>query len=64
MVNINKETYENNGIEEITDKYSELWLTGRHVQQQLGLKNLAALTNKYVDEYKKWGYELTDDPIK
>ena len=64
MVNINKETYENNGIEVITDKFSKLWLNERHVQQQLGLKNLPALTNKYDEEYKKCRYELIDDPIK
>ena len=47
MVNITKETYENNGIEVIADKFGELWLNERHVQQYLGLKNLPALTNKY-----------------
>ena len=64
MVNITKETYENNGIEVITDKFSKLWLNERHIQQQLGLKNLPALTNKYDEEYKKCRYELIDDPIK
>ena len=64
MVNINKEAYENNGIEVITDKFSKLWLNERHVQQQLGLKNLPALTNKCNEEYKKYRYELIDDPIK
>ena len=53
MVNITKETYENNGIKVITDKIGELWLNERHVQKQLGLKNLPALTNKYDKEYKK-----------
>ena len=38
MVNITKETYENNGIEVITNKLGELWLNERHVQQQLGHK--------------------------
>ena len=38
MVNITKETYENNGIEVITDKFGELWLNERHVQQQLEQK--------------------------
>ena len=33
MINITKETYENNGIEVITDKIGELWLNERHVQQ-------------------------------
>ena len=60
MVNINKETYENNDIEVITDKLSKLWLNERHVQQQLGLKSLPALTNKYDAEYKKCRYELNE----
>ena len=64
MVNINKETYENNGIEVITDKFSKLWLNERHIQQQLGLKNLPALTNKYDEEYKKCRYELINNLIK
>ena len=40
MLNITKETYENNGKEIITDKLGELRLNERHVQQQLGHKNL------------------------
>ena len=51
MVNINKETYENNGIEVITDKFGKLWLNERHVQEKLELKNLPALTNKYDEKY-------------
>ena len=64
MVNITKEKYENNGIEVITDKFGELWLNERHVQQQLGHKNLRVVTNKYDKEYKKCTYELIDDPMK
>ena len=64
MVNITKETYESNGIEVITGKFGELWLNERHVQQQLEIKNLPALTNKYNEEYKKCRYKLIDDPIK
>ena len=60
MVNITKETYENNDIEVITDKFGKLWLNERHVQQQLGLKSLPALTNKYDAEYKKCRYELNE----
>ena len=55
MVNITKGTYENNGIEVIKDKFGELWLHERHVQQ-LELKNLPAFTNKYSEEYKKCRY--------
>ena len=60
MVNITKETYENNGIEVITDKFGKLWLNERHIQQQLRLKNLPALTNKYDEEYKTCRYELSE----
>ena len=46
MVNITKETYENNEIEVIIDKFGKLWLHEKHIQEQLGLKKLPALTNK------------------
>ena len=58
MVNITKKTYENNEIDVITDKFGKLWVNERHVQKQLGLKNLSALTNKYVKKYKKQRSEL------
>ena len=64
MVNITKETLENIGIEVITDNLNTLWLNEMHVQQQLGYKNLRAVTNKYNKEYKICRYELIDDPIK
>ena len=60
MAAITKKTYENNGIEVITDKIGELWLNERHIQEQLGLKNLPALTNKYDEECKKCRYELNE----
>ena len=53
MVNVTKETYEANCIKVITDKFHELWLNERHLQQQLGHKHLPALTNKYDKKYKK-----------
>ena len=57
---ITKEICENNGIEVITDKIGESWLNEGHIQEQLGLKNLPALTNKYDEEYKKCRYELNE----
>ena len=62
MMNITKETYKNNGIEVITDKFGKLWLNERHIQQQLGFKNLPSLTNKYdcKKEYKKCRYKLNE----
>ena len=50
MANITRETYEANGIEVITDKFSKLWLNERHIQKQIRLKNLPALINKYDKE--------------
>ena len=64
MVNITKETYENNDIEVIIDRFGKLWLNQKHVEQQLGHKNLRAVTNKYNKKYKKCRYELIDEPIK
>ena len=60
MVYITKEKYEANGIEVITDEFGKLWLNERHVQEQLGLKNLPALTNQYPKEYKKQRSELNE----
>ena len=60
MVNITKEMYENNGIEIITYNLNTLWLNQRHVQKQLGQKNLSAVTNKYNEKYKKHRYQLID----
>ena len=48
MANITKETYEANGIEVITDNLNNLWLNERHVETQLRLTNLPALTNSYI----------------
>ena len=63
MLNITKEPYENNSIEVITDKLGELWLNERHVQQQLGHKNLQTVTSKYDKEYKKSISELNESKI-
>ena len=50
--------------EVITDNLNTLCLNGSHVEQQLGHKNLQAVTNKYDKEYRKRRYELIDEPIK
>ena len=52
MVNITKETYENNGIEVIIDKFDILWLDEKHVEEQLEHKDLPAVTNKYHEKLK------------
>ena len=64
MVNITKESLENNDIEVIVDSVNSLWLNERHIEEQLGHKNLPAVTNKYNKLYKKHRYELVGEPIK
>ena len=62
MVDITKETLENNDIEVIIDGVNTLWLNKKHIE--LGHNNLSAITNKYDKIYKKHRYELVDEPIK
>ena len=53
MVNITKEMYEINGIEVITDNLNTLWLNERHVQKQLGHKNLPVVTKQIQRRIQK-----------
>ena len=61
MVNINKETYENNNIEAIINGIDTLWLNEKHIKEKLGHKNLPAITNKYEQMYKKHRHELLNE---
>ena len=36
MINIDKGTYENNGIESIIDDIGTLWLNEKHIDDKLG----------------------------
>ena len=64
MIDVTKETLENNDIEVIVDGVNTLWLNEKHTEEQLGHKNLSAITSKYDKIYKKHRYELVDKPIK
>ena len=64
MIDITKETLENNDIEVIVDCVNTLWLNGKHIEEQLGHKNLPAITSKYDKMYKKHSYELVYEPRK
>ena len=64
MVNINKETYENNNIEGIIDSIGTLWLKKKHIEQKLGHKNLPGISNKYEQMYKRHRHELVNEPKK
>ena len=46
------------------DGVNTLWLNEKHIEEQLGHKNLSAITSKYDKIYKKHRYELVDKPIK
>ena len=64
MVNITKETLENNDMEVIVDSVNALWINERHIEEQLGHKDLPTVTNKYDKIYKKHRYELVDEAMK
>ena len=64
MVEINKKTYENNEIEVIVDGIDMLSSNEKHIEQNLGHKNLLAIANKYDPVCKKHRYELVDKPKK
>ena len=64
MLNITKETLENNGIEVIVDSVNALWLNEKNIEEKLDHKNLPVITNKYDKIYKKLKYELVNKPIK
>ena len=59
-----KKTYENNNIEVIIDESDKLWLNEKHVEQQLGHKNLRVVTTKYNKEYRKCRNELINESTK
>ena len=64
MINITKETLENNGIEVIVDSVNTLWLNEKNIEEKLGHKNLPVITNKYDKIYKKRRCDLVNKPIK
>ena len=53
MLNFTKEAFENHDIEVIVDSVNTLWLNEKHIEEQLGHKNLQVITNKYNKIYKK-----------
>ena len=55
MVDITKETLENNDIEVIVDSVNALWLNEKNIEENLGHKNLP-VTNKCNKIYKKCRY--------
>ena len=64
MINITKETLENNGIESIVDSFNTLWLNERNIEEKLSHKIVPVVTNRYNKIYKKRRCELVNKPIK
>ena len=64
MIDITKETLENNDTEVIIHGVNTLWLNEKHIEEQLSHKNVPAITNKYGKIYKIHRHELVDEPIK
>ena len=50
--------------EAVIDGVNTLWINEKHIEEQLGHKNIPVITNKYDKIYKKHRYELVDEPIK
>ena len=61
MINIDKETFENNDIESIIDDIDTLWLNKKHIEEKLSHKHLPAITNNCDKMYKKCRNELVND---
>ena len=53
MIDITKETLLKNDIEVILDSVNTLSLNEKYTEEQIGHKNLPAITNKYDKIYKK-----------
>ena len=52
MVDINRETYERNGVEVIVDSDAILWLNEKYIEEGLG----------YLSGHKTLRYKLVDKP--
>ena len=52
LIDIIKETFENNDIEVIIDGVNTFWLNKKHIEEQLGHKHLPEITSKYDKIYK------------
>ena len=58
MVDINRKTYERNGIETIVDNDGVLSLNKKHIEEGLDHKDLQEITIKYHSDYREHRYEL------
>ena len=62
MADTRRETYEKNGIETIIDNDRMLWLSEKHIEQELNHINLLESTIKHDLDHRKQRYELVTKP--
>ena len=59
MNTTSKIAWKNSGVE----VYSiHPWLKEKHIEIEIGNSNLPVATNRYDPEYKKYRFELVDEP--
>ena len=61
---LTKKINKNHGIEVIVDGIDLLWLNEKHIEEELGHKNLPAIITKFDPVYKMHRYVLEDKPKK
>ena len=61
MADTRRETYESNGIETIIDNDGTLWLSEKHIEQELNHINLPESTIKHHSDHRKQKYELVTE---
>ena len=64
MVNINRKTYEKNGIGAIIDNDGILKLNDKHLEEGLVHKNLREITIKFHSDHREHDYEIIGEPKK
>ena len=62
MADTRRETYESNDIETIIDNDGTLWLSEKHIEQELNHINLAEGTIKHHLDHRKQRYGLVTKP--
>ena len=64
MVNITKETLENNDVEVVADSVNALWLNEKNIEKKLAINIYQSSQTNMTKYTKKSRYELVDKPIK
>ena len=60
MIKISPEMSEQNGVEILRDRFENLWLNEKHIENKIGHAALRNITLKYPLEYRKQREELVN----